>query len=100
MPKEYISREELYKQILSAYITAERGGFDLGKDVVLLAIEQQSAADVVEVVRCGECANWQSGWKPSDAKDGAHYCANVGLCMPSDWYCADGERKDRGQDDV
>ena len=49
MAKEYIEREELYKQISSAYIAAERCGFELGKDVVLLAIKQQPAADVVEV---------------------------------------------------
>ena len=46
---EYIEREELYKQVQSAYVTAERCGFELGKDVVLLAIKQQPAADVVEV---------------------------------------------------
>lgn len=54
--------------------------------------------DAVQVVRCGECENWQSGWKPSAAKDGTHFCAIVGLCTRADWYCADGERKDDGND--
>ncbi len=91
--------------IKSAWMILEGLGFsrkingDLEKTVAAV-FESAPAADVVAVVRCGECANWQSGWKPSAAKDGTHFCANVGLCTPSDWYCADGERKDGGQDDA
>lgn len=51
MAKEYIERDELHETILSAYITAELCGFELSKDVVLLAIEQQPAADVKPVAR-------------------------------------------------
>lgn len=93
---EYISREAAIKEVYR---------FDgyLDDDLewrLHYALKRLPAADVVEVVRCRECANWQSGWTPSNAKDGTHFCANVGLCTPSDWYCADGERKDGGQDDV
>lgn len=86
MAKEYIEREELHKTILSAYITAERCGFELSKDVVLLAIKQQPAADVVEVrhshwneeglsLVCADC-----GWMQyHDIPYG--YCPNCGAKM-------------------
>lgn len=105
MSGDYISREELHKQIASAYITAERCGFDLGKDVVLLAIKQQPAADVVEVVHaswvwnpdgmdwgigawvCGKCKSRPETWWNTVQEchplrcSGSHYCGNCGAKM-------------------
>jgi len=47
-------------------------------------------ADVVQVVRCGEC-KW---WFKDENYDGLYRCANDGLLRKGDHYCADGERKD------
>lgn len=61
-----------------------------------IRIESVPAADVVEVVRCRDCVH------------GEHYYGGVSCRMPSfpewkvhekDYFCADGERKDGGQDD-
>ena len=53
------------------------------------------AADVVEVVRCSECRyayDTVCGW-----------CCSHGICVDctvrEDFFCADGERKDGGQDE-
>ena len=45
--------------------------------------------DLVEVVRCKDCKHWRQN---------AEFCGrwsvgNVAQHTPSDWYCADGERK-------
>lgn len=61
-----------------------------------IRIKEIPAADVVEVVRCRDCVH------------GEHYYGGVSCRMPSfpewkvhekDYFCADGERKEGGQDD-
>ena len=42
-------------------------------------IEVVPAADVVEVVRCGECIHRTSGWPSCQGR-------------PKDWFCANGQR--------
>lgn len=49
--KEYIEREAL-KRELAPY---EENDFSQQMDVILAIVDAQPAADVVEVVRCGEC---------------------------------------------
>ena len=51
-------------------------------------IKKLPAADVVEVVRCADCAYCDS------ASDGWCQCENSGAGMPLDGFCSDGERKD------
>lgn len=54
-----------------------------------IILEDASDCDVVEVVRCGECIR----------KDICR-TSNMWAVSPDDnWFCADGERKDGGQDD-
>ena len=48
-----------------------------------------------ELVRCGECKNWEE--KPLIKGNGTRFgtCPlMMGLFFKSDFYCADGERKD------
>lgn len=53
-----------------------------------IILEDASDCDVVEVVRCGECIR----------KDICR-TSNVWAVSPDDnWFCADGERKDGGQE--
>lgn len=51
-------------------------------------------ADVVEIVRCGECKHFLS------VKVGCFLgvCRNNNLCHSEDWFCADGERKENKND--
>lgn len=52
------------------------------------------AADVMEVVRCGECEYWDTTWNPKAAKNGEHYCPATDLFTTPNWFCADGERRE------
>ena len=44
------------------------------------------ANDVVQVVRCKECKNWEDGW--------LGYCTKGHFAIPYDGFCSYGERKD------
>ena len=52
-------------------------------------IEDASDADVVEVVRCGECKHWDKE---------STFCLNIEGCYGNEttpnWFCADGERRE------
>ena len=52
---------------------------------------EMPTADVVEVVRCKDCVNWQTDWDTS--YDGCHYCSMIDIVIDGDFYCKDGERK-------
>jgi hypothetical protein len=48
--------------------------------------------DLVRVVRCKDCKEYQTDWEPSVPN--VHFCAIVdGFMRPED-YCSYGERKD------
>lgn len=49
------------------------------------------AADVVEVVRCRECKHYNAGFEC--------LIEGYGIERPADYFCADGKRKDGGQDE-
>ncbi len=68
--------------------TAEENMIHLAKKLV----ERQPIADVIEVVRCKDCINWQKDW--SVDLYGSHYCPNVDTRTMEDDYCSYGERKD------
>ena len=55
-------------------------------------IEHLPSADVVKVVRCKDCENYQTDWKPHF--NDRHYCAVMDSFMPVDGFCNYGERKD------
>lgn len=84
--KKYMTQEVAIK---SAWMILEGLGFsreingDLEKTVTAV-YESAPAADVVEVVRCRECV---FGNMP---------CA---MARYPDYFCADGKRKDGGQDE-
>ena len=72
------------------------------KDMALHAIEKQPTVNADPVVRCGEC-KW---WKCADESEIIRYgdCTHPSSairknCLPNEtWFCADGERKDDGND--
>ena len=55
-------------------------------------LEDVEPADVVPVVRCKDCKNWQTDWNPSIPD--RHYCAVMDSMMKADDFCSYGERKD------
>ena len=55
------------------------------------ALRLVPAADVVEVVRCRECKHYNAGFEC--------LIEGYGIERPADYFCADGKRKDGGQDD-
>lgn len=86
MPKEYISRKKALKFQLSAKLRPEKlTAVQAVADAIAEYIKSIPAADVVAVVRCRECV---FGNMP---------CATARY---PDYFCADGKRKDGGQDDV
>ena len=62
-----------------------------------IILEDASDCDVVEVVRCRDCRHRDPEDKKCDS--GALERAGCVFAVDDDYYCADGERKDGGQDD-
>ena len=92
---EYISRE-------AANETINETAYEYEDDKALTALYHAAdrlndlpAADVVEVVRCYECACYNDD-------NLYHYCRKWRKTCPDDseLYCGWGKRKDGGQDDV
>lgn len=98
MAKEYIEREALVKKLkslipLSPYPQSEAVG---GVIESIVAVNNQPAADVVEVVRCSECEHFTEGMA-------------VGMCkrvadkpiipIPYNHYCSFGVKRTEKQDD-
>lgn len=63
-------------------------------------INSQKAADVVPVVRCWKCVHCcgVSGEPPFKEAYEA-YCGEHDWCVSETYFCADGKRKDGGQDE-
>lgn len=57
-------------------------------------VKNAPAADVVEVVRCKDCVEWQSDWIPSCGSKGSHYCVIMDTTMKPNDYCSYGERSE------
>ena len=78
---EYIEREAAYNAIVRNYTVDDQ----------LSDLDKIPAADVVPVVRCGEC-------KHRDPEDKKCDCGGLEhthmFPVADDWFCADGERKD------
>lgn len=86
----YIKLEDLQNfPIRIDHYDKENGNehFVFGIESVIEYAEHLPTADVVEVVRCGECTKW-------DAHEGDEYgtCANGEYISRND-YCSYGERK-------
>ena len=86
---QHIEREAAYKFMFDIPNPNGAGEIEV---VSVDDLESIPAADVVSVVRCGECVH--------SALDyiGERYCkgvAHTSCChVPDDWFCADGKRKD------
>ena len=89
MHDDYVKRSDVHKAFQPKYAPAINRTF-------ATMIDSVPAADVVEVVRCRECGyhyKTYSGWFCS------HGVFVNDAVPPDDFYCADGKRKDGGQDE-
>lgn len=98
--KEYIEREALIDEINIAPVSMsicmnvdECKGRIYERERLLRIINQATAADVVPVVRCGECRIWDKHWIPNYSRDNEHFCPFLGIVTHADWFCADGEKR-------
>lgn len=82
---EYIEREAAKDAVCKAFV---RWGSEDQYHESTHQIDRIPAADVVEVVRCGECKHYDNGWCHR-VHNPAQYSKTT-----DDWFCADGERKD------
>lgn len=102
MEKDYISRERLKKEIdltlekLKTFptMTTQVMHMQIAFDTLASMVNDAPAADVVAVVRCKDCKNWETDWALSTAAPNFHYCGMIDGCTQSNHYCSYGERKD------
>ena len=98
MTKEYISRDEMIEQT-KARIVLGAPKFNTGLEAAIEVATSIPAADVVEVVRCGQCKYCVEHY---DTDGNAPYwtCKEWDSGTDYDGYCHYGERKEGGQDGV
>lgn len=56
-------------------------------------INLMPTADETPIIRCSDCANWDTTWKPDYARVG-HYCSMIDLTTSPDFFCAEAERRE------
>lgn len=90
MADKYIRKED------AKYALQEKVFHDLTDEFygAMQVLDELPPADVVQVVRCKDCENWQADWNPSIPD--RHYCAVMDSMMKADDFCSYGERKDEG----
>ena len=109
MAKEYIEREAFREVLRRSHESHASNSWEevlLDRDIRLL--NEQPAADVVEVIRCRDCKHWheETGW----CYHHSHFVkSNGGFCHPwesaswkmfdADYWCADGEKRDNNEAD-
>ena len=89
---EYISREAAIEAVIKCQKVY--GFMDEGRKLmdVYDALVALPAADMVEVVRCRDCKHYNAGFEC--------LIEGYGIERPADYFCADGKRKDGGQNDA
>lgn len=87
MKKKFHSEEQI-QEIVTDIIPAKAAIFAV---LINQRLREASAADVVEVVRCRDCKHYNAGFEC--------LIEGYGIERPADYFCADGKRKDGGQDD-
>ena len=65
-------------------LTGMVGGYKEALDIALEALKQPE-------IRCKDCENFQTDWKPQDS-DG-YYCAIMDRVMEEDGFCSYAERR-------
>lgn len=95
METGYISREAAIKvHCLSCFAYAVCNEEMRNQCPDIKALIEIPAADVVEVVRCCDCENWDKSWLPHGDKSGnSHFCPMIDLTTDGAFFCSKGERR-------
>ena len=80
-----IAREYLHKACESL---GGNGGL-----MLKIKFDEEQTADVVEVVRCKECENWDRHWISSTFTENSHLCVVLDNVFDGEFYCACGHRR-------
>lgn len=75
----YIDADALIRKI--------QEGHKFGSLTITELINECPTADVVEVVRCKDCKNWDRHWISSLFSENVHYCSFIDGPCNSDFYC-------------
>lgn len=94
---EYISREAAIKAVCDCSAHTCKMGECFNSCNEAKALSSIPAADVVEVVRCGECKYWEH--RPDRQYDLCAYLIGAKFSRTPEDFCSRGERKG-GQDDA
>lgn len=86
MGKKYIDADRLIRRLENRTYRAK------GKFIEM--INEQEAADVVEVVRCGDCKYQDKGENDCEAWNLCGYRPWLYMPTEDDAFCSKGERKD------
>ena len=63
-------------------------------DDAMNIVDEAPAVEAAPVVRCRDCENWETDWKPNHSIDGEHFCPVISLVTSEKWFCAYGERRE------
>ena len=98
---DYIKREDAIKAIVGHLVPKQYDGdlVNAGFEVAHEIVDALPSADVVEVVRCGECEYWKCN--PNTDEYGV--CKKVSyddfeVVMDADDFCSYGEKKEQDHD--
>ena len=61
-------------------------------------IVKQPTVDAVPVVRCKDCKCFDVTWESVNAPQGCYFCQMHGLMHEPDYYCAEGERREKNDE--
>ena len=86
---DLISRKELLESIEKVSVK----GNVLDDDWVYRFVQEFPSIDAVQVVRCKDCENWDTSWKPTRATGEEHWCSAHDIYMRPNDYCSMAERK-------
>ena len=82
-------------------------GFDIGEahffadedmtiEIEMEAIPEETLKKIlggIPIIRCKDCADWQTDWIPSCGDNGSHYCGAMDTITKPDDYCSYAERR-------
>ena len=88
MADEYIRKQDA----VDVFNRAVKDVGILDADDIETVFGMLSSADVVPVVRCQDCENWQTDWNPSIPD--RHYCAVIDSMMKAEDFCSYGKRRE------
>lgn len=67
---------------------------DISYNAFCNLVKRQPSIDAVPVVRCKDCACWDTSWEPTRAKEGEHWCSAHDIYMGAEDFCSQAERRE------